>query len=271
MTATVTIGEFARLSHLSVKTLRYYHDIGLLAPAEVDRDTGYRRYGTDQVDRAHLIRRLRELDMPLPEIRAVLAASDTAARDATLRAHLARMEAELRRTAQVVASLRALLTPADPLPVEYRELPAVRALALREVVTKDDIDLWCAAAFPRLYAALAGVGVAPAGPAGATYALEFFAEDAGEVTAFVPVDPALALEPPHGLTMLDLPARHVAIAVHRGPFEDFDRTYGALGSHVAEHDRALPEPVREIYLVGPGDTPDPENYRTEVCWPVSRS
>ena len=49
MTVAVSIGEFSRLTHLTVKTLRHYHDVGLLVPDEVDRYTGYRRYGTGQV------------------------------------------------------------------------------------------------------------------------------------------------------------------------------------------------------------------------------
>ncbi|MBF6357949.1 MerR family transcriptional regulator [Nocardia higoensis] len=268
MTATVAIGEFARLSNLSVKTLRHYHDIGLLAPAEIDPGSGYRRYRTDQVEQALLIRRLRLLDMPLPEIRDVLAAPDIAARDATLRAHLVRMEEQLQRTRNVVASLRALLTPASPPGIEYRALPSTRVLAVREVVAKPDIDRWCAAAYPRLYAAIAAAGSAPAGPAGATYPLDYFTDDVGEVLAYVPVPPGDAI-PAAGLELAVLPAHRVAIALHRGSFDDVDRTYGALGTHVAEHDRALPEPVREIYLAGPGDTADPADYRTEICWPVS--
>ena len=65
MTLEVAIGEFARLCHLSAKTLRYYHDIDLLVPDAVDETTGHRRYSTRQVGDAHLIRRLRGLDMPL--------------------------------------------------------------------------------------------------------------------------------------------------------------------------------------------------------------
>lgn len=68
----VTIGHFARLSGLSVHALRHYDDVGLLAPAAVDPDTGYRRYRHDQIGRARLIRALRWTDLPVEEIRAVL-------------------------------------------------------------------------------------------------------------------------------------------------------------------------------------------------------
>ena len=57
--------------------------------------------------------------------------------------------------------------------------------------------------------------------------------------------------------------------MHDGPFNDFDRTYGALGSHVAEYCEVAP-PIRELYLVGPGDAADPAAYRTEICWPIQR-
>ncbi|MFI5503209.1 MerR family transcriptional regulator [Nocardia asteroides] len=271
MTATVAIGEFARLTHLSVKTLRYYHEIELLEPVAVDAGTGYRRYATDQVERAHLIRRLRDLDMPLPEIRTVLAAADPADRDVTLRAHLARMEAELQRTREVVASLRALLTaPAPPLRVDYRVEPAFTALTLTEVVDRTAISDWCGTAFERLYTSLLAAGATPAGVAGATYSTEFFTEAAGAVTAYVPLPPGARLFPPAGLGITEFGAQRFAIAVHTGAFEDFDRTYGALGSHVAEHDTLAPgEPVRERYLVGPDLTDNPADYRTEVCWPIT--
>ncbi|MBF6173330.1 MerR family transcriptional regulator [Nocardia blacklockiae] len=272
MTATVSIGEFARLTYLSVKTLRYYDEIDLLAPATRDPASGYRRYSTDQVDRAHLIRRLRDLNMPLPDIRAVLSAPDRAARDAALRAHLERMEAELARTRDVVASLRALLLPGRPIEVEYRSVPAFLALTFAEHVAREDISDWCEITFGRLYAALAAAGVPPAGPGGATYSTEFFEDDKGEVVAFVPVTAADGdrLATAKDVAVRELPARRFAVAVHAGPFTDFDRTYGALGSHVAEHDTALAEPIREVYVAGPPDVADPTEFRTEVCWPVGR-
>jgi len=68
----LTIGRLARLSGLTVKALRHYDRVGLLRPISVDRDTGYRRYAPDQLERAREIRTLRELDVPLADIRAVL-------------------------------------------------------------------------------------------------------------------------------------------------------------------------------------------------------
>jgi DNA-binding transcriptional MerR regulator/effector-binding domain-containing protein len=266
MTASVTIGEFSRLTHLSVKTLHHYHEIGLLAPARIDPSSGYRRYETAQVPLALLIRRLRDLDMPLAGVRAVVEAGDTEARNRALREHLDRMESELSRTRQVVGSLRSMLTtPYAELSVEYRFIPAQRVLAIADVVPRAEIADWCAAAFPALAEAAAGATITAL--AGATFANEFFTEDAGEVVAYLPVEGGAA----HGrVAVTELPAGKFAVAVHAGTFDDFDRTYGALGSHVAEHCAVAPGPIRELYVVGPDLTADPDQLRTEVCWPIHR-
>ncbi|RDI43900.1 DNA-binding transcriptional MerR regulator [Nocardia mexicana] len=259
------------MTYLSVKTLRYYHEIELLEPATIDPASGYRRYSTGQVAQAHLIRRLRDLNMPLPEIRTVLAASDESTRDAALRAHLERMEAELARTRDVVASLRALLLPSAPIAVEYRSVPAFPALSITGAVAREGIGDWCDATFTRLFELLEAAGVTPAGPSGATYSNDFFENEVGEVVAYVPLAASdRGIGAGSEAAVIDLPARRFAIAVHAGPLTDFDRTYGALGSHVAEHDTALDEPIREVYVVSPHDVDDPETFRTEVCWPVGR-
>lgn len=68
----LTIGRFSRVSGLSVDTLRHYDDVGLLAPAEVDPATGYRRYRRDQVSNARVIQALRWIGLPIEEVRAAL-------------------------------------------------------------------------------------------------------------------------------------------------------------------------------------------------------
>ena len=81
MAATLTVGEFSRMTHLSVKTLRHYHQVGLLEPAEVNPHTGYRYCTTAQIPAVQVIRRLRDLEMPVPEVKAVLAAPDAEQRN----------------------------------------------------------------------------------------------------------------------------------------------------------------------------------------------
>jgi DNA-binding transcriptional MerR regulator len=72
----MSIGRFARLTGLTVKALRHYDELGLLPPAAVDADTGYRSYGVGQVRRAETIRALRRLELPLDDIAALIATDD---------------------------------------------------------------------------------------------------------------------------------------------------------------------------------------------------
>ena len=73
----LTIGEFARRSGLTPKALRHYDRIGVLKPAAVDTDTGYRRYAEEQVAPARVISILRSVDVPLEQVRTAISDGTT--------------------------------------------------------------------------------------------------------------------------------------------------------------------------------------------------
>src|SRR6202167_2736400 len=75
----MSIGEFARLSRLSPKALRLYDELGLLPPAQVDPDSGYRWYAAGQLDNARLVASLRQIGVPLAQIRRILSVEPEAA------------------------------------------------------------------------------------------------------------------------------------------------------------------------------------------------
>src|SRR5580765_8782979 len=175
MAVLLTIGEFSRLTHVSVKALRHYHEVGLLEPADVDSSSGYRFYATGQIPTAQVIRRFRDLDMPLDQVKAVLDATDVAARDETIVAHLQRMESQLEQTQGAVAALRALLDGTrSTSPVEYRTIESTSAVAVRGRVLWEEVEPWLAAAFDDLYAAVGDDRDRRVGPDGALYSNEFF-------------------------------------------------------------------------------------------------
>jgi len=261
----IPIGDFARMTYLSVKALRHYHDVGVLEPAAVDPATGYRFYAPSQVGPAQMVRRLRDLGMPLDAVRDVLRAPDAAARDTALVAHLRRMEEELARTQQTVASLRTLLQQSPPGPaVERREIAPARALAVVEHVRGEDAVAWWMGAFTLLHRLARGVRC---GPDGALFPQAFFEDEQGAVTAFVPVHRSPAGGLPERVTEIVVPGITAAVAVHDGPFGDLDRTYGALGTWVLDRAAGADGPIREYYLPT-GDPDDLLAHTTEVCWPV---
>jgi DNA-binding transcriptional MerR regulator len=262
MPALLSIGEFSRVTHLSVKALRHYDDVGLLEPADVDPSSGYRRYAAAQVPVAQVIRRFRDMDMPIDTIRQVLAAPDRAARDEAIVAHLRRMEDALAQTQQTVASLRAMLEGTAPsgLPVEFRFVPAQLAVAVRGEVEWDATEPWLERAQAEVRAALADSPDAAAGPDAALYSVPFFEAHVGEVLAYVPISRRVAVS--GRVELVEVPSARLAVTLHEGPFADIDQAYGALGTFVAERALGAPGPIREHYLA---------EGRTEVAWPVVES
>ncbi|NUR96963.1 MAG: MerR family transcriptional regulator [Kribbellaceae bacterium] len=100
----MTISEFARLVGLAPSALRFYDDCGLLPPAEVDTTNGYRYYDPSQADRARLLRDLRELDLPLADVRRALDAPPSEVAD-LIQAHLRTLEAKSTATREAATRL----------------------------------------------------------------------------------------------------------------------------------------------------------------------
>jgi len=247
--------------------LRHYHEIGLLEPVDVDVDTGYRRYATGQIVTAQIIRRFRDLEMPLEDIQIVLQASDVETRSRVIANHLARLESSLARTQEAVTSLRELLDhPQASVPIDHRHLAATPAAVITDIVDKADALAWYRGAIGELAATLSAQDINPAGPAGGVFDTELFTEDRGRATIFLPCDP---LPQPIGrVSATVIPPAELATIVHPGPHTDIDRTYGVLAAYVTEHALAVDGPVREYYLIGPSETQDDSLWRTEVGWPI---
>jgi hypothetical protein len=185
-----------------------------------------------------VIRQLRELDMPLDQIQAVLTAPDVRARNERLAAHLARLEEDLDRTQRAVRALGDLLTRDSAGPttnVDLGDMPALPAAVISEVVAAEDAVGWLQGALGELHATLAAQELPSTGHAGGTQTI---------------------------------PAGEFAILTHCGPPTEVDRTYAALAAHVARHSVAVEGPIREYYLVGQRDTADSRQWRTEIAWPV---
>ncbi len=111
--AFLSIGEFARLSGLSVGALRHYDELAIITPAQVDRSTSYRRYRREQLDDARLVSTLRELEVPLEEIRELLVTDDPAERRAVLTRHRNRLDARVTRLGRVLHHLMHLIDPTN--------------------------------------------------------------------------------------------------------------------------------------------------------------
>ena len=177
MSPLMTVGEFALATGLSAKALRFYDERGLLAPADVDAHSGYRRYEPGQIRTAAQIRVLRAAGLTVDDVRSVLA--DPASLPARLEAHAAelrrRRDLEDRALALAAAGVYAAPDPDDdggparPGPVAERTVGptpwagVVQRVALDETGEEGTTER-ANAAFATLFQALAEAGSAPAGP-----------------------------------------------------------------------------------------------------------
>jgi len=216
----LSIGRFADATGLTVKALRHYDEIGLLQPARVDPETAYRYYDAAQVEEAATIRRLRALELPLEEIRALLNADDDTLRD-RLAAHGYRVAEEAREKHSLLIELSALVEGGGgEVVVKIRDVPELHlAATIRHLrlVDPEGVAQMLRLAWNRL----AERGIAPAGPPTA-----LFRSGDGDGTHLVeagfPVAPGV--EGDELLRVTAYPAAPAATADHVGSYDGLHQT-----------------------------------------------
>jgi DNA-binding transcriptional MerR regulator len=265
------IGEFSKLSKVSVKALRYYDELGLLVPASVDRLTSYRYYTADQLPRLNRILALKDLGLSLEEIRRLLREGLPASelrgmlriKQAELERHLAEESARLGR---VAARLRQI-EEEDAMPtheVIVKDLPALRVAAVRAIIPTFSAQgpLW-----DELGAYLGQRGLKPTAACLTIYHDEEYREQDVDAEVCEPVDAPLG--DGGRVKVYDLPACTVAATVHHGSYDGLNAAYGALMSWIGANGYRIAGPNREIYLRNLADHGvGPEDLVTEVQFPV---
>ena len=273
MTELLTIGDFSRMTFLTVKALRHYHDVGLLEPAR-DRPAAAATAttGPSRSAQARLIRRLRDLDLPVDDVRTVLAAPDEATRNAVMVEHLDRMSRQLEQVQETVDSLRRMLSDED------EEIGVSTATSRPRWCWRSAVTSTATRPSPggsRRSPSCTGCSGPPGSPAPGRTVPSSRPSSSPRArrscVAFVPGRPgAGALRPGRG----GHPARS-AVRRRRSTTARWSTSTAPTrpsARTVVERALASDGPVVERYLPlgGPGDDKDDLlAHRTEVCWPVS--
>lgn len=265
------IGSFSQACRLSVKALRNYDELGLLRPAFVDPDTGYRYYTLAQANRAEAIRLLRAVDMPLEQIRGLLDERQPARVQEQLQAHRTRMQARLADTQRILGFLQQLIERGEgvmPYDVSIKQVQPQTVLCITAPVDMRAVGPVFGAALGELYGFAQSQGAAITGPPFAVY--KDFDEEAATATiqVCVPVAERPAAEPTGRIAFEEVPGGPVAWTLHRGPYDQVRAAYTALYGWMEERGHAPAGPPRETYLNDPGEVPE-SDLLTEVAWPVN--
>lgn len=258
------IGEFSHIVRLSVKTLRYYHDEGILEPAKVDRFTGYRHYDDASVERAGIISKLRELGFSIKEIREILAECTD---DTEVVPYLQRRAEQIRRQIREYRTVEkriqelirfqesARRTPATE-QVEEKQLPDLRIAGLRFRGKYSDVGRYIG---PLMRAV---AGAAASGPFTLYHDPEYL-EDGADIEVCAVVRREVSHDE---IGVRTLGGGRAVALVHHGPYTTIGESYGGLFAHCTARGVKPVVPFREHYLRGPGMIfpGNPKHWRTEI-------
>jgi len=267
------IGDFSRLSRVSVKALRYYDEIGLLKPVHVDRFTGYRYYSADQLPRLNRIVTLKDLGLSLEEVSQLLDESLTADRMAAiLRAKQAEIEQRLLEGQGQLAKLGEWLKRVEKevkMPayeVVIKKVDRQTVASVRDVIpTYGDVGRL----FGEVFGYLGSHGANPIGPPLAIYHDGEYREQDVDVEVAVPV--AGKVPGNSKVKLQELPAvTQMACVIHKGDYGGIGQAYNAVMAWVDKNGYRITDCNREVYLQGPGQG-DPASYVTEIQFPVEKA
>ncbi|MCP4426243.1 MAG: MerR family transcriptional regulator [Chloroflexi bacterium] len=273
------IGVFSKLSRVPVKTLRYYHQIGLLAPARIDDFTGYRYYTAVQMARLNRILALKDLGFSLEQIGRLLEESLSPEQiRGLLRVKQSEIESQIETERARLARVAARLDQMDKeatmpkFDVVIKKVEDMQVAGVRDIIPdyKSIGPL-----YEELFATLGQHRVTPAGPGMGIYYDEEYKESDVDVEAAVPVSgvPLDSRQLPDGgrVALRNLPGAEMATLIRKGPYDDFTPAYQALMEWVQANGYRIVGPNRELYLQGPGPGIDPADYVVEIQFPVSKS
>ncbi|PKO20778.1 MAG: hypothetical protein CVU38_18285 [Chloroflexi bacterium HGW-Chloroflexi-1] len=267
------IGEFSKLAQVSVKTLRYYDELGLLRPEWVDRYTSYRYYTLQQLPRLNRILVLRELGFSLVQIarllREDLPASELQRLMKLRQTELAhQVQEEQARLARVAARLRQIEQEGRQPRYEVlvKQVQPRLVAGIRDTIA-DPRDIGSLLGELRSYLQGRGVASSPLSPCLAVFYDAEYLDRGADVEVAVPL--AGRLRGNGRVAVHELPGvADAASVVHVGSYDRIAGAYRALTAWTQANGYRSGGPNREIYLHGPESETDPNSYVTELQLPV---
>ncbi len=278
------IGEFSRLSRVSVRMLRHYDQLGLLKPSRTDAFTSYRYYSAEQLPRLNRILALRDLGFSLEQIADLL--DEELPSDQLLgmlklkRAEIEKqMQAERLRLARLEARIQQVnVKETKPMyDVIVRKLESQLVLSWREVVADDDRIQYM---FEEAETYLAPLHARADKPPMTIYHDQEYREKDIDAEIILPLKFAIAgSESMHVLQLT--PVREAACVVHTGDYATIYQAYNALLEWIQANGYRIAGPIREVYLRYTADglgfdlpptylAKDTNSYVTELQLPVEK-
>ena len=267
------IGEFSKLSRISIRMLRYYDEMGLLVPETIDPFTGYRYYSETQLFTAGRINALKDMGFKLCDAAELLKRWED--RETLERCLLDQRETARLQAEEAARRLRLLDTAIERLrkdePMKYdvtvKTIPERYVASVRQIIPcyEREGDLWGI-----LMRETTEMHIQDGDPC--LCAATFHDREYQEANVDVEVQKTVRGRYPdtEHVKFKTVPAVQVASAVCKGSYDQMGEVNAAVASWVEANGYAFDGPAFFIYHVSPHETNDPNKFVTEVCCPVRK-
>lgn len=265
-----SIGEFSKITGLTVKTLRFYHEKGVLVPARVEGGSGYRYYDVRNVEAARVIVSLREFGFSLDEIQSMLAEHDDEGDIiGFLKQRKDAISEQIKRERDVVVSINQIIQresearqimEQSTFDIEEKTLEPVIVAGVRMKCRYDEMGKGFSQISRKLGRHISGKCMC------LYYDGEYKEEDA-DLEPCMPVRKQVDAD---GIDVRELPGGRFVSLMHRGPYGELGRSYERLMTYIKDKGYEMQTPTREVYFKGPGPIfkGNPKKYLTEIQIPV---
>lgn len=272
----LSIGEFSKICGVSTKTLRYYDEIGLINPDEINAESCYRYYSIEQLKRMLYINRLKSYHFSLEEIKMMLELEEDQSEEMLCSAlyhkknefqeKLKAFESLVKQLSHDIANLEKgvpIMSYLDDIEVQLVEAKPKNILYRRLILSGDDYASGYGHYFSKLYERIAKEKLTLLGKPMTIYHSSEF-NPAGNDTEFaIPIAESVK-------GTRDLPGALCAKSVLKGPYSELTAVYANLMKWIENEGYELILPPYETYVTDPHQTNAPEDFVTEVYFPLKK-
>ena len=271
----LSIGEFSNICKVTTKTLRYYAEIGLLEPSEVNPENGYRYYSIDQLEKMLFISRLKSYSFSLEEIKDIL--RDDAEKSDELYTAFLRKKQEIEKQVESFSRIlnqldidmvaieqgESIMSYMDDIDVSLADVPKMCLLYVRKSVQQEDFPLEYVKSYEKLFKTIATTHLTMCGaPRVLFHSSEY--TPAGLDTEFaIPVKEIVS-------GTRDFTPGLCLKTVVKGPYSDLASVYAKQTEWAEKEGYKCNGPLFEIYVTDPSQVADAKDNITEVYYPVKK-
>lgn len=272
----LSIGEFSKICQVSTKTLRYYAEIGLISPEEINPENGYRYYSINQLEKILLIKRLKAYEISLEEIKAILQLEKDQFEEklilllnkkkVEIQGKLTAYDMLLKQLNKDTLNLKkgeSIFYNVKDLGIELVEVQAMYILSIRKLVSIEECNLGYDLFFNQLYKKIAEEGLTMIGPPMTIYHSEEYSSNGYDIEFAIPIkeyvtgtkdfNPGLCIK-----TRL------------KGPYSEITSVYAKHHEWLEKEKYCVAKPPFDVYITNPYETKRPEDFITDVYLPVKK-